>query len=120
MGKSINDYVGLDSYRKTADGGELTHQEIYTKLVNDIGLDSIIPLIPATNAEIEKALLTDYYLNNIPIKKWDDMHQAFIQRGLFRSLGITHSSLSETICTLKQAARMWVERDAIKPTPTKQ
>lgn len=111
MGQSIKQYIGLNSFYKKPDGSEMTHKEIYTKLVNDIGLNNIIPYIPATKSEIEQSLQTDPYLNTIPIEKWTNQHDAFIQRGLFRSLGITHSSLSETVSLLKEAARIWVEQD---------
>lgn len=105
MRKSIKDYVGIDSQFKRDDGTRMAHVEIYTKIVNDIGLGGCIPYIPVSREEVQDALAKNSSLNDIPLEKWDKMHPSFKHK--IRALGITVISLSDTVCTLKQAARMW-------------
>lgn len=86
-----------------------THNEKYTSLVSAIGLKNLIPLIPATKEQIRNALDEgEGFLNEIPLKRWDARHLSVKAR--LHALGINVISLSETVCLLKQAARMWVEQ----------
>ena len=48
MRKNIKEYVGIDSQFKREDGTRMAHVEIYTKIVNDIGLEECIPYIPVS------------------------------------------------------------------------
>ena len=110
MRKNIKEYVGIDSQFKREDGTRMVHVEIYTKIVNDIGLEECIPYIPVSREEVRDALAKDSSLNDIPLEKWDKMHPSFIRK--IRALGIKSVSLSDTVCTLKQAARMWAVEGA--------
>lgn len=110
MRKNIKEYVGIDSQFKREDGTRMAHVEIYTKIVNDIGLEECIPYIPVSREEVQDALEKNSSLNDIPLEKWDTMHPPF--RRKIRALGIKSVSLSDTICTLKQAARMWAVEGA--------
>jgi hypothetical protein len=104
---SIEKFLKINSSNELENGKKLTHEEIYSSIVNSIGLKRCIIYLPATKEEIKKALKTDKHLNNIPLKKWDNQHYSF-KRELLR-IGINYSSLSDTVCTLKQAAKMYTE-----------
>ena len=113
MSKNMNQFLGLNSFGKREDGTEMTHEEKYTTIVNAIGLNAFIPCIPATKEQIQEALKTDEHLNNIPLKKWDNMHCSVGY--LFNAkLGINTYSLSQTVCALKQAASMWANETEVK------
>lgn len=86
-------------------GKEVSHEEKYRTVVEAIGLQRLISYLPADKKEIQKALKEDNSLNNIPLQRWDDMH--LFLRGEFKKIGINSISLAETVCTLKQAARMY-------------
>ena len=109
MHKSIKDYLGLNAHFERKDGTKMSHDEMYTKIVNDIGLEECIRLIPATIEEVQKALKTDKGLNHIPLRKWDDAAPYIAP--YIRHLGITHITLSECVCTLKCAAKMWAKSE---------
>jgi hypothetical protein len=77
------------------------HSEKYTAVVEAIGLGRLVMYIPATKEEIKDALENgEGSLNEIPLAKWDRV----------AAFGMPCSStLAERVCTLKQAAIMWVE-----------
>lgn len=104
---NINGYLKIDSLNRNENGEEMSHEEKYTKIVNAIGYETCKRYLPATKEEIVKALETDEHLNSIPIEKWDRQHIIF--KGQFVRIGITHISLSNTVCVLKQCARMYAE-----------
>lgn len=108
MRKSVNDFVGVDSLYMTPEGRKMEHDEVWTKVVNAIGLSRITRHVPANRDTIRVALAAgDQHLNTIPLSRWDMKEHA--ARALLRSVGINVISLSDCVCLLKQAARMWVE-----------
>ncbi|MGX1195776.1 hypothetical protein [Metabacillus sp. SLBN-84] len=109
---NIKEYAGLNSVNERSNGEKMSHEELFTKIVNGIGLDTCARYMPASISTLRKALETDPHLNNIKLEKWDRMHPSF--RHTFRRIGVRSLSLSDTVCTLKQAARMLVERDNVK------
>lgn len=107
MSTSVKDYVGINSLYKREDGSEMAHEDIYTEVVNGIGLEQCLTYMPVSKDEIKEAFNTNRNLNSIPLSKWDRMHPRFKHQ--LNAIGITTVALSDTVCTLKQAARMWVE-----------
>lgn len=91
------------------------------KLVEYIGIDSIIPFIPARKDEIRTALENnDTALNTIPLSRWDRAAGYSVEGtrvtnlgyGVNRLLianGINCYSLSECVSLLKHAALKWIE-----------
>lgn len=118
---NINEFCGLDSYGKDISGKEMSHNEKFTAVVNKIGLEKCTSFIPATKEQIKMALVSDKHLNNIPLKLWDyasgyrdtgagrcvPSHYGF--RELMVRSGFTVISLSDCVCTLKTAAKMWAD-----------
>lgn len=104
---NIKSYLGINSVFEKENGEKMTHDEMYGRIVNDIGLDRLIPLLPENKEILTNALKEDENLNNIPLLRWDGRHQ-FVQRELKR-IGINQSSLSQTVCILKCAARQYVK-----------
>ena len=51
----------------------LTHEEYYTKIVDLLGYNDVLKYVPYSIIEIRKAFPKDNHLNNLPLKKWDDM-----------------------------------------------
>ncbi|WP_078598589.1 hypothetical protein [Evansella clarkii] len=106
---NIKEFAGINSVYEKPNGEKMTHEELYTKVVNGIGLDTCATFMPVSIEELRDALEEDPHLNTISIKKWDDMHNIF--RPYFHRIGVNTLSLSNTVCTLKQAARMLVARE---------
>jgi len=119
---NVKQFNGLDSFCRRQDGTEMNHGDIYSNVVNAIGLKVCERYIPATKEEILEALKTDKHLSNIPLKKWDfasgytcsgshvnKTHQGF--KDVMIKSGINELSLSDCVCTLKQAAIMLVNYD---------
>lgn len=106
---NIKQFVGIDSSFKDKNGVPMAHEEIYTKVVNAIGLKRCFSFVPASPEQIQRALETDKHLNNIPLQEWDKMHDVFKRE--FVRVGINCISPSNTVCTLKQAARMYVHQN---------
>lgn len=107
---TVKEFCGVNSLYKFPDGSEITHEQMFGKVVNAIGLDKLTPLIPATKEGIIKALATDEHLNNIPLRLWDS--KAEVVKILMVRAGINSISLSDCVCTLKHAARMWAEQES--------
>lgn len=94
--------------------------ERYEKLIELIGLDAIIPYIPATKEEVKEAAQISKTLNSIPLSKWDRTAGYNVEgtrvtnlghgaSRLFISNGIDCYSLSECVSLLKHAALKWIE-----------
>jgi hypothetical protein len=111
---NMNKYLGIDSFGKRPDGTEMTHHEKYSTLVNAIGLNKLIPFIPADLEQVKKALAEgEGHLNEIPIKLWDNKH-TYVRSLAGQIIGeregskITYTwSISQSVCLLKTAAKMW-------------
>jgi len=94
--------------------------EGYEKLIELIGLEAIIPYIPATKEEVKEAAQISRSLNSIPLSKWDRAAGYSVEgtivtklshgaRRLLLDNGINCYSLSECISLLKHAALKWIE-----------
>lgn len=112
-------------------GEKLEHSEIYGRAIDRLGgLDAVAPYIPFPVDVIRKALKTDPYLNNTPIRAWDvaagfrcgvfgNAHRQHYESrptglGLWylcRMHGITSMSAAEGVCVLKEAARRLAARE---------
>lgn len=106
---NIKEFAGVNSVHEKPNGDKMSHEELYTKVVNGIGLEVCEIHMPASIEVLRDALEKDPHLNNIKLEKWDRMHPAF--GSAFRRIRVNSFSLSDTVCTLKQAARMLVARD---------
>ncbi|MCR6108623.1 hypothetical protein HXA34_20235 [Salipaludibacillus agaradhaerens] len=109
---NIKEFAGINSVMEKPNGEKMSHEELYTKVVNGIGLDVCERYMPATIEELSEALKKDPNLNNIPLKKWDNMSGYF--HHVFRRIKVNQVSLSDTVCTLKQAAKMLVVKEKMK------
>lgn len=109
---------------------EMSHTDFYTKVVDALGYGDILKYVPFSLLEIKKAIKKDINLNNLPIKKWDEMSGVGMiynnkyksispypnHRGLYnvyKNHGINCYSLADGVCILKQCARLAVERENI-------
>lgn len=106
---SIKDFAGIDSLYTKADGTKMAHDELYGTVVNAIGLDRCLDYVPVEPEKLSALYEEDEHFNNVPLKKWDDQHAMFKYQ--FGKVGINIISLSDTVCTLKTAARMYVKGD---------
>ena len=81
------------------------HNEYYSNVVNYVGCEEVLKILPFKWAEICRAIASgDVHLNTLPINKWD--RQATLVRGLLYNKGIDTSSISNCVCILKECARM--------------
>lgn len=107
---NIKDFAGVNNLFEKPNGEKMSHQELYTKVVKGIGLEVCEKYIPVSIEKLRDALQVDPHLNTIELKKWDNaVNRAF--RHTFRLIKVDTISQSEAVCTLKQAARMLVDRD---------
>lgn len=106
---NIKEFAGVNAVHEKPNGDKMSHEELYAKVVNGIGLEVCAHYMPASIMVLRDALEKDPHLNNIKLEKWDRMHPAF--GSAFRRIRVNAFSLSDTVCTLKQAARMLVARD---------
>lgn len=80
----------------TLDAGDIAHAEKYEEIAQDLGVDFLKTLIPASPEKIRKALERgDKHLNSIPLRKWDAASMQVRVPGL---------SLSEKVSALKHVA----------------
>jgi hypothetical protein len=107
-------------------GERISHREKWQRVVNALGYEEVKERIPYTLEQIKKALPRDEYLNNLPMKAWDNSSGVWVNdmrgtRGIlhgapllaiYRKAGVTSFSQSDGVCILKEAARMWAEEQA--------
>ena len=76
--------------------GQRTHRDHFAQFVTQQNIDFVVRAIGA------KKILnsTDFYLNDIPLKKWDRLAPGFMRKGF---------SLADCVCTAKEAARQYKE-----------
>ena len=103
---NVKEFLNLDSLNIDKDGNAISHEEKYTRIVNAIGLEKCVHYLPETKENLKLALEEDEFLNNIPLQKWDFAFSDF--RFEFYEIGINVISKSDSVCTLKQCARMYV------------
>ena len=81
------------------------HSTFYNNVVEYIGYEKVLKILPFKWAEICRALAGgDVHLNTLRLPQWD--RQATLVRGLLYNKGIDTSSISECVCILKECARM--------------
>ena len=115
--------VGVDAFRRTPDGREISHEDFFDRVVFMIGgVDAIAPLIPFDYETIEKALATDPHLNNLAMSEWDRMSGVTDYRNgslrafgpiweLYKRIGVNTASNADGVCLLKHASRLLVLRE---------
>lgn len=109
---NIKEFSNVDSdFRKHQSGTRISHEEMYTKVVQSIGLESLEQFLPAPKNELREALAEDESMNTIPLDEWDRCHAHV--RKLLRMVGVTSCSRSQAVCILKQAARMKVTGEVL-------
>ncbi|MCC2248909.1 hypothetical protein JUJ52_02920 [Virgibacillus sp. AGTR] len=114
---NIKEFAGVNALNEKSNGEKMSHEELFTKVVNGIGLEVCENYMPVPIEELRNALEKDPHLNNIKLKKWDNMHGVF--RHTFSRINVNRLTMSDINCTLKQAARMLVERDYPRVTTIK-
>ncbi|EOO11444.1 hypothetical protein [Bacillus cereus] len=102
---NLNEFNKVDSLRVKETGEIMSHEEFYTNVVNGIGLQNLIGLLPATKEEIKLCLERDESLNGIKLKYWDE--RATELKFYIGRIGVKSISLSQAVCVLKQTARMY-------------
>jgi len=93
------------------------HRDYYGLLVETLGERALRKVLPASRDRLIKNLVEDLHLNNIPLHLWDQQHArvwhlinlAGGPSKLEPIIGPGGWSLSDSVCTLKEAARRWAE-----------
>jgi hypothetical protein len=97
---------------------EITHHEYYGAIVELLGEEELQRLLPGarTPAEWRELIAADEHLNNVPLRRWDALDYyvrsmaARADRDALRAItGSNGWSLSDSVCTLKTAARRYAE-----------
>jgi len=81
--------------------GQRTHRKHFAQFVTQQTIDNVVRAIGAKKIISS----TDFYLNDIPLKKWDRLAPMLMRKGF---------SLSDCVCTAKEAARQYIE-NVVKP-----
>ena len=89
---------------------KISHTEYNLWMAEILGIENLRKLLPAPIQEIQLALLKDEHLNSIPLPLWDNMDS--IVRKLAYAKGLPWS-LSDTVCVLKEVAKVEAEKDAL-------
>lgn len=99
--------------------GDLTFSEYYGLLVEYIGEHKLRLVLPSkrdgstrTPSEWRALLAEDQHLNNVPLRRWDNLHtyvRANLRGGaeLAAINGTGGWSLSDSVCVLKETARRY-------------
>ena len=110
---------------KFALNDNMSHDEMYTVIVNGLGYENVKKFVPFSVKEITNALAKgDKHLNTLWLRKWDDAsgyetvtrlnRQNYVLTGTglasyVRQKGINAFSLAELVCILKRCAVMEAE-----------
>lgn len=116
----------MEAYSPASEEGRRRlHETYYGYLVEALGEEALRRLVPATREVLIMALETDPALNNISLRLWDSQHSAVWQ--LVKKAGGTEAlahitgpggwSLSDSVCTLKEAARRWATAPLVTAAP---
>lgn len=124
---TLHEAIGIKNANIDAKTGEtVSHSEIYGHRAVDFlgGMNAVIPFIPFTREQVQRALKNDKWLNNLSMTRWDAASGfttrpnsgVCIQNGggisvLYRAKGINAYSCSDGVCLLKEAARRWAEEE---------
>ena len=121
---TIEEAVGIRFGDIDAKAGErVSFEEFYRRVIEYLGgLDAVLPYIPFSLKEIQRALANgDENFNTLPLKKWDAA-AGYLSQGwacipthsgltiLLRQKSIKSYSCSQNVCILKEAALEWAER----------
>lgn len=127
---TIKKLFGLNAVLVDETGREWSHRELYGAVVERIGLDRLIPLLPYDLDTLKEKLPQDQHFNNTSVAKWDsaggwynlDRYSngaTLIHRQnaplphMLHQLGLTTWSCSDCVSILKEAARLACERDGV-------
>ena len=122
---TCREFANLDSYdRDLETGRELEHSEKYSRIINRLGgVKAILPYIPYSIEVLQKAYEKDIYFNTLSMCKWDTASGFWCSLGnaelipgapiirFYARHGLTSISNAESVCILKEAARILVENN---------
>jgi len=92
--------------REDQEQAEQEHYKKFKRLARALGLKTLLAFLDSANISAElihTCLVTDKYLNNIPLKNWERIHpsvQALAYATLHRAW-----TLPDSICVMKHVAR---------------
>ena len=94
--------------RKERLNNECTHREFFGQFVTQQMMNLVVGRIGG-----DKLLAsTDEHLNDIPLRRWDALSgtvRMFITSKQITDAGLHGFSLSDCVCTAKEAARQWMD-----------
>lgn len=102
-------YMNIDGYLFNRFGERaklFSHEEKYSCIVEAIGLERLIPFLPASLEELRRAHYEDRYMNNIPYRMWEK--EVTRVASLLSFIGINMLSETQVVCILKRAAIMYI------------
>lgn len=98
--------------RKQYMAGECTHREYYGQFVTDEIKQAVLRMF--SKKELVQAFKGDEHFNNLPLRQWDNIldprsYNLGLAKALKEAGNIGGISLSDCVCTCKEAARQIVE-----------
>lgn len=101
-----NDYMQAYGGDNTKAQNAALHRLYYGQFVNRAIINYVVSVIGKDDLLASK----DEHLNDIRLSRWDRMHQCLpFAPGVFHATQNGFYSLSDTVCTAKEAARQWLD-----------
>ena len=130
---TLKEFANVDSFCRDLDNGnKLEWRDYMARVINKLGIENIEPYIPYDMETLMKRFRNgDVHFNETDIRVWNNaggfirqidrktgkMDYAFSRYGLGNLLvrnGIRWYSPADTVCILKETARILCEREMIK------
>jgi len=105
----LNEFNKVNSVRQKENGEIMSHEEYYGNVVNGIGLERLVQLLPATKEEMKRSMKRYGNLSGIKLKVWDNSAQHLAH--YVHRIGVKRLSLCEGVCILKQTAIMYLQEE---------
>lgn len=92
-----------EPYKTRADSAA-AHRRYYAQLVNARTIVYVVSIIGADKLRAS----TDEHLNDIPLRKWDNLTRGLPLATSFANLD-DYATLGGLVCVAKEAAHQWIE-----------
>ncbi|QIW89687.1 hypothetical protein PQE71_gp005 [Bacillus phage Izhevsk] len=114
----LQEFNKVNSVRQKENGEIMSHEEYYGNVVNGIGLNTLVHLLPATKEEMKRSIRLHGNLSGIKLQVWDNavpQLKYYIHR-----IKVKRLSLAEGVCILKQTAIMYLQEEEKKEKEQKE
>lgn len=105
----LKEFNKVNSVNQKENGEIMSHEEFYSNVVNGIGLERLVQLLPATKEQMKRSIKLHGNLSGIKLQVWDSACPALAS--YIHRIKVKRLSLCEGVCILKQTAMMYLEAE---------